>query len=325
MYGAAGYYFLVAILIATLVLFYWSRPARRPASVARSRDLGGLLALAAAGIGLCLWSVSLERDAYTFERHANPIAIAVAFDLSPSMLAVPNPEFDGRYAPRFERGKAVLLDYFRALEEQGAPVIVAVLGFTKKADIIMGWDESAAQVRDILDYALAPDLFGSSGTSIESAAKSLDSVFGMLPEELQATSRKLAIIVSDGEDTMRASSFDYAREELAAAGFDMIALQTGLLDRNEGIPVYGRVGEFMGFRDMRGDIYTVPDVAAMNSIAEASAGRGLHVRAESPGAVASMLQFSVAGGAGGFGADAAWLSTFGMFTVVSLLCAVILR
>ncbi|MDH3534026.1 MAG: hypothetical protein OEO82_13915, partial [Gammaproteobacteria bacterium] len=181
------------------------------------------------------------------------------------------------------------------------------------------------QVRDILDYAVAPDLFGSSGTSIESAAKSLDSVFGMLPEELQATSRKLAIIVSDGEDTMRASSFDYAREELAAAGFDMIALQTGLLDRNEGIPVYGRVGEFMGFRDMRGDIYTVPDVAAMNSIAEASAGRGLHVRAESPGAVASMLQFSVAGGAGGFGADAAWLSTFGMFTVVSLLCAVILR
>ena len=325
MYDAAGYYFLASTIIVALVFFYWARPRRRASIAAHNMGLPGLLVVAGAGIGMCLWSVSLERDAYTFERHANPIAIAVAFDLSPSMLAIPNPEFDGQYAPRFERGKAVLLDYFRALEEQGAPVIVSVLGFTKKADIIMGWDESTAQVRDILNYAVSPDLFGSSGTSIESAAKSLDSVFGMLPVELQATSRRLAIIVSDGEDTMRASSFEYAREELAAAGFDMIALQTGLLDRNEGIPVYGRVGEFMGFRDMRGDIYTVPDVDAMNTIAEASAGRGLHVRAESPGAVASMLQFSVAAGSGGIAADAAWLSTFGMFTVVSLLCAVILR
>lgn len=325
MLGTAGYYFLAAILIAALVVLYWVNPARRSTLVRRSRNLVGLLVITAAGVGLCLWSVSLESDAYTFERQSSPIAIAVAFDLSPSMLAVPNPEFDGQYAPRFERGKAVLLDFFRALEEQGEPVIVSVVGFTKKADIIMGWDQNTTQVRDILEYAVSPDLFGSSGTSFEAAAKSLDGVFAMLPEELQTTSRKLAIIVSDGEDTMRASSFDYAQEELAEARFDTIALQTGLLDRNEGIPMYGRVGEFTGFKDMRGDIYTVPDVAAMSAIAEATDGRGLHVRAETSTAALSMLEFSTGGGAAGLGADAAWLSTFGMFTVVSLLCAVILR
>lgn len=325
MHDSIEYYLIAAIGIALLVILYWAQPARRASVARRSRGLAGLLALTVAGIGLCLWSVSLERSAIMFERQSSPIAVAIAFDLSPSMLAVPHPEFDGEFPPRFERGKTVLLEFFRALEEQGEAVIVSVVGFTKNADIIMGWDQSTTQVREILEYAVSPDLFGSSGTSIEAAAKSLDELFLMLPEDVQARSRRLAIIVSDGEDTMRASSFEYALEELAEAGFDTIALQTGLLDRNEGIPVYGRVGEFAGFRDMRGDIYTVPDVAAMTTIAETSAGRGLHIRAETPTAAQQMLQFAVAGEARGAVADATWLSTFGMFTVVSLLCAVILR
>ena len=230
-----------------------------------------------------------------------------------------------RHRPRFERGKSVLLEYIRALEEQGEPVIVSVVGFTKSANIIMGWDQSMVQVHEILDHAVSPDLFGSSGTSIEAAVKSLDSVFAMLPEELQTTSRQLAIIVSDGEDTMRESSFDYAKQDLADSDFDTIALQTGLLDKNEGVPTYGRVGEFTGFRRMSGDLYTVPDFTAMSAIAEASGGRGLHVRAESQTAVDRMLQFTVGGDTGNTAPDAMLLSTFGMFTVVSLLCMLILR
>ena len=289
------------------------------------RTVAAYYLLVVVGLGLCLWSVTLERPEYTFERQSSPIAIAIAFDLSPSMLAIPDPEFDGDHLPRFERGKAVLLEYIRALEERGEPVIVSVVGFTKDADIIMGWDQSTAQVHEILKYVVSPDLFGSSGTSIEAAAKSLASVFAMLPATLQTTSRQLAIVVSDGEDTMRASSFDYAKQELADAGFDTIALQTGLLDKNEGVPTYGPVGEFTGFRSMRGKRYTVPDFAAMSAIAGTSSGRGLHVHAESQMAVERMLRFTVGSDTGGAGPNAEWLSTFGMFAVVSLLCAVILR
>ena len=321
----SGYYALAAIIMAATVFAYWARPARRAAVAKHPRRLLGLLTLIVAGLGLCLWSVTLESSAYTFERQSSPIAIAIAFDLSPSMLAIPNPEFDDEHPPRFERGKAVLLEFIRALEEQGKPVIVSVIGFTKTADIIMGWDQNMAQVHEILNYAVSPDLFGSSGTSIEAAVKSLTSVFTMLPAALRSTRPQLAIIVSDGEDTMRASSFDYAKQELADAGFDTIALQTGLIDRNEGVPTYSRVGEFTGFRIMGGEMITVPDFAAMSSIAEASGGRGLHVRAESRMAVERMLQFTLGGDARVAALDTKSLSTYGMFAVVSILCVLILR
>ena len=108
-------------------------------------------------------------------------------------------------------------------------------------------------------------------------------------------------------------------------GLGAIALQTGLLDKNEGVPTYGRVGEFTGFRSMSGNTYTVPDFAAMSAIAESSSGRGLHARAESQTAVDRMLQFTVGGDTRNAAPDATLLSTFGMFAVVSLLCMLVLR
>ncbi len=325
MRDATSYYFIAAAAIAVLGFMYWMRSDRRATVILHSRSLIGLLVLISTGLALSLWSVSLERSAHTFERQSDPIAIAIAFDLSPSMLAIPDPALGSEHLPRFERGKSVLLDYIRALEEQGQPVIVAVVGFTKNANVIMGWDQNTAQVYDILNYAVSPDLFGSSGTSVEAAAKSLHAAFAMLPEEIRTSSRQLAIIVSDGEDTMRASSFEYAKQELSDGGFDTIALQTGLADQNEGVPTYGSVGEFTGFRNMQGELYTVPNFAAMSDIAQASDGRGLHVRAEAPASVAEMRQFTLDGDARIAAPDAKWLSTLGMFAVVSLLCAVILR
>lgn len=320
-----GYYLLAAGIMAGTVFAYWAMPQRRSSVVNQPRSLLGLLLLIGAGVTLCLWSMTLEHPAYTFERHSSPVSIAIAFDLSPSMLAIPNPEIDDELPPRYERGKNVLLHFIRRLEEQGQSVIVSVVGFTKDANIIMGWDQSTAQVRDILEYAVSPDLFGSSGTSIESAAKSLNSVFAMLPETFRTNSRRLAIIVSDGEDTMRASSFDYAIDTINASGFDTIALQTGLVNQNEGVPTYDRMGEFTGFRKMSGEMYTVPDFAAMRAIAEASGGRGLHVLAESQTAAERMLRFTAQGNAGTAMSNTELRSTFGMFAVVSLLCAMILR
>ena len=320
-----SYYVAGSLAIALLALLYWTRPARRR-QLAQHRGMASvLLVLVIAGLATCLVSVRLERPDHVVERGAKPVAIAVAFDLSPSMRAVPNPALEGEQPPRFERAKAALGDFFRTLEERRQPVYVSIVGFTREAQIIMGWDQSIGQVQDILEYAIAPDLFGSTGTSIEAAVGALDDAFAMLPAAAEADSRKLAIIVSDGEDTMRASSFDYAKLALADAGFDLIALQAGLLDAAEGLPVYGAAGDFEGFRTVGGERFTVPDVGAMQAIADAPARAGLYLRAEMPDTVARMAAFAAGGGAGRRAPGAAWLSTFGMFAVVSVLSAVIIR
>lgn len=320
-----AYYVAGAVVIVLAVAAYWARPFRRALMIGRARSAGVMFAAVASGIALCLWSVLLERPEHVYERQGRPVAIAIAFDLSPSMQAVPNPELEGRMPARYERGRTVLLEFLRALEEARQPVIASVLGFTRSAEIIMGWDQSVGQVREILEYAVSPDLFASSGTSIEAAVKSIGEVFAMLPDDVRAESRQLAIIVSDGEDTMRASSFDYARQALGEASFDTIALQTGLLDRSEGLAVYGSMGEFSGFKSMRGELFTVPDVAAMTALAQATAGNGLYVRAELPGTARQMADFAMSGDFGARTPGAAWLSAFGMFAIVSVLMAVIIR
>lgn len=325
MASALGYYLVATGIVMVLVVLYWTRPQQQRTAAGKSKRLAGLLAFVTLGLGLCLWSVWLERPTHVFERQISPIAIAIAFDLSPSMLATPDPNFDGAFPPRFERGKNVLLELFRGLEERRIPVIVSVLGFTKKADVLMGWDQSLTQVRDTIEYALSPDLFGSSGTSFEAATGTLTDVFAMLPEEIDSSSRKIAIVVSDGEDTMRASSFGYAQEQLAEEHFDTIALHTGMLDKNEGIPTYDRVGGFSGFRDMSGSLYTVPDTQAMANIADASSGRGLYVRAESAEAVETLLAFVDSGSVQRTALDASWLATLGMLIVLLSLSALIIR
>ena len=322
--GPFGLYVAGIVIVLLASAAYWLAPVRRAGIASHRERLAALLAVVAAGLGIGLWSVAEERTALTYEQQPNPLAIAIAFDLSPSMLAIPHPDIDDPAAPRFERGKAVLLDLLASLEERGEPVIVAVIGFTTRASIIMGWDQSTAQVRDILDHAVAPELFGSSGTSIEAAVNALDDAFAMLPENLRSTERRLAILVSDGEDTMRASSFDYAIETLERADFDIIAMQTGLSDRNEGIPVYDAIGKFRQFRAVRGEPYTRPDFAAMNTVADATPGRGLHVHAEAPGTAQQILEFAT-GVDAGRAPDSAWLSTLAMFVVVATLCAVLVR
>lgn len=319
-------YFLATLIILSMaVVTYWAMPARRKFVVERPAAIGALVAVTLSGFVFCYASISSERTAYTYDRQQNPFAIAIAFDLSPSMLAIPHPSFQEGVEPRYMRGKTVVRDFLHRLEDNGEVAFVSIIGFTRQADILMGWDNNPAQVRDIIEYAVAPDLLGSSGTSFEAAARSLDDVFRLLPGDLQANGRKLLIIVSDGEDTMRSSSFAYAEETLALTNTDTIAVQTGLLDHNEGIPIYGEYGDFAEFRTIRGTTYTVPNVAAMTSIANVSPGRGIYVRAESPDAVQSMLNFAIESRAQQRGADAALLSTFGMFTVLASLCAAIIR
>ena len=125
--------------------------------------------------------------------------------------------------------------------------------------------------------------------------EALVDVFGMLPQDLRETSRKIAIVVSDGEDTAPVEYLGYALEELSANPFDVIALQAGLIGTSEGVPRYGEVGEFLGYEIMSGKLYSTPNIQTMHAMSEASPQRGLYVRAEEPGAAEQILQFTVDG------------------------------
>ncbi|HKU17596.1 MAG TPA: vWA domain-containing protein [Steroidobacteraceae bacterium] len=311
------------MLLGVCAFLYW-RSRRKPIA-ARSalRNFPTLLVLC--GILLCGWSVRPTQSAQTFTRETNPLVIAVAFDLSPSMLAIPNPQFEHGRPPRFERARDVLLKYFDALQEAQQRPVVAMIGFTKQAEVMMGWDKSTQQIRDVLQYGLVPDLLGNSGSSIEVALRKITDAFRMLPAEYQGSQRKLAIVVSDGESSVPPAALHYALKDLAASQYDVIALQTGLLDTNEGVASFGDLGEFLGFGDFGGRIYTVPDAAAMQSVADSAGARGLYLRAEDEGAAERMLGFSVQSGGQDKSIDATLLLAMGMFAVVVAVAACQLR
>jgi hypothetical protein len=271
--------------IATIL--YWYRQRRRPPTYT--------VLLVVCGLALVGGSVLLDRPEYDYAPRTTPVAIAIVFDLSPSMLAIPDPSTHSDTEPRYVRARETLLAVFRALEERQQNIIVSLIGFSKDAEILMGWDYSTVQLREILAFGLSPDLFASSGTSIEAAVETVVDVFDMLPQDLKETSRKIAIVVSDGEDTTPSEYFGYALEELSSNRFDVIALQSGLLGTSEGVPRYGQVGEFLGFEMMSGNLYSTPNIDAMHAISQASPQRGLYVRAEERDAIEQVLQFTVGG------------------------------
>jgi hypothetical protein len=283
------------------------------------------LVLVGLGFVFCAWSVVLDRPSLSYAHDDTPIAIAVAFDLSPSMLAIPDPAFDGNIQPRYVRARTALLELFRILEERQQNMVVALVAYTKNAEVLMGWDHSASQLREIIEYGLSPGIHTTTGTSMEAAVGTVIDLFRMLPVELRDTSNKLAVFVSDGEDTLPQSFLGYAIEELGSQSFDVVALHTGLLDTNEGVPRYGEVGEFLGFEAMGGKLHTVPDAEAMDAIAHATIGRGLYVRAEDPLAAEKMLQFTVNVQTVDAYLENRAIAILGMFFVVLLLCARVLR
>ena len=314
--------FTVLLLAATaiagiLTIFYWYGQRRRPPLSTVMLLLSGLLLLAG--------STLLDRPAYDYAPQAPPLAIAIAFDLSPSMLAIPDPRTRPDTKPRYIRARETLLEFFRSMEERQQPVIVSLLGFTRDAEILMGWDYSAVQLREILQYGLSPDLFTSSGTGIEAAVETVVNLFDMLPQDIKETSRKIAIIVSDGEDTMPDESLGYALEELSSGSFDVIALQAGLLDSSEGVPRYGEVGEFLGFEVMSGNTYSTPDIETMHAISQASAQRGLYVRAEEAAAVAQILKFAVDRQDQNQSLSLQLFVALGLLGIVALVCGRVLQ
>ncbi len=304
-------------IAAILIIFYWYGQRRQPPLSTVMLLVSGLLLVAG--------SMLLDRPAYDYAAQAPPLAIAIAFDLSPSMLAIPDPRTHPDTKPRYIRARETLLEFFRSMEERQERIIVSLLGFTRDAEILMGWDYSAVQLREILQYGLSPDLFTSSGTGIEAAVETVVKIFDMLPQDIKETSRKIAIIVSDGEDTMPDESLGYALEELSSGSFDVIALQAGLLDSGEGVPVYGEVGEFLGFEVMSGNTYSTPDIETMHAISQASPQRGLYVRAEEATAAAQILKFAVDSQDQSQSLSLQLFVALGLLGIVALVCGRVLQ
>ncbi len=308
------------LAVSLAILLYWLFSGRSAPAGGR-RPAGPVAVLVGLAMLLTLWSAWLERPSYSYNPEVNPVAIAIAFDLSPSMLAIPDPASGSDLPPRYQRGISSLLELLAELEDRQIEVLVSMVGFTEKAEVIMGWESNISQIREMLQYVLSPGLFTSTGTSIEAATKALIQSFNTLPENLKEDTTKVAILVSDGEDTSTYSYMDYVMEELESSTFDIITLQTGLLDQSEGVPHYGEFGEFLDFESMGGKLYTVPDADTMMRLAEVQSHRGLYVRAESPGTAAKMLDFIASSGGAGAGMDQKLGVILGLFFVISFLYA----
>lgn len=316
-------YLAATIALLTVALVYWSRPAKRSLLWYRPGRSIFLLAVVTIAAGVVLWSVWLDQPHSAFERPERPIVIAIAFDLSPSMLAIPDPATSPDMAPRFQRGLSLLVRLLSSLEEHDQPVIVSVVGFAEQADIVMGWDVDTTQIRETLAYAVSPALFNSFGTSIEAAAVAVQRTFGLLPADL-SDARRVVIVVSDGEDTMYTSSLAYATELFARLDAELFVVQTGLLDAKEGIPVYDGFGQFTRFHRIGDMAYTVPDADALRALANA-AKRGTYLRAEDTDAAARIIPAILGTAEPALGLDRKSTAMLLLFLTVTALTGWILR
>lgn len=280
--GGFNFVLLVSSTLAgaAIAFYWWSRRRSPPA---------GTLILCASALLVLGASIWIDRPVSSFKPDNIPISIVVAFDLSPSMLAIPDPNQRPEFLPRYVRARNVLQKVFGSFEERRVPVNIALIGFTSKAEILMGWDKGTSQLREILDVGLSPGLFTSSGTNLEAAVTTIVRLFDMLPVETREASQKIVIIVSDGEDTTSKEMLRYAIDELSGQPFQVVSLHVGLSDANEGVPRYDHAGEFLGFEAMSGNTYSTPDAGTMRNLSRSTAKRGLFVRAEQDNAVQAIL------------------------------------
>ncbi len=311
-----------ATIVAGLaIVIYWLVLTYRSEDLNYNQPSKYVLGLVIAGLGLIIWSTLNDRPNYSYSLNEDPIAISIAFDLSPSMLAIPEPSLNEENETRFERGRKRLFELFQELEDRQENIIVSMIGFTEKAQVILGWESNIAQITEMLEFVISPELFTSTGTSIEAAINSLAGSFNTLPQNLRDKSHKIGILISDGEDTLPYSYLEYAVEKVEAGTFDMVTLQTGLLGENEGVPEYGEFGEFLHFTPMSGKLFTVPNVDTMMQLSQIDSHRGLYVRAESPDSVNRMLQF-IGGADSGIGdIDKTAAILLGLFLTISLIFA----
>ena len=279
----------VVVTVACIAL-YWlyraiaSAPGRKVPSIAL---LSGVLAI----LGLLIAHERVDHPRRTFVQTTEPaLVVAIAVDLSLSMLAAPDPRTHPDVESRLARVQGTLSTLLDRLEGSRANVLSGVTAFTARSEIILAWDPKLSQAREVVAYVLAPDIMTDPGTDLGAAVDGLARLFDLLPPNYQANTRKVAIVVSDGEVTVEQVDLGRALDGLRSKGVHVVSLQVGMVGVSEGIRVLGDRAEFLGFRDVGGQTYTIPDPRAMQMMA-GDGKTGLYVRAEDPQAAAKIHGF----------------------------------
>ena len=277
------------IITLLLILVYWGWVwLQTGGHVERSLSVFLMLVIFAAAATI----IYVERMDTSYMLDDTPVLVGITTDLSLSMGATVDPREYSPLPNRLERAQQVLLPILNALDTSGASVMMGITGFTAKSEMIMGWDGNLPQIREVIEYSLAPGILTQPGSDMGVALQGVLPLFENLPEEYQEQeTRKFLIVVSDGEQTLERGEIESALAELRSSNVSIISLQVGSLDLPEGIPVYDEAGTFLGFQDISGQVYTMPNTEIMQLIAGQDPATGLYVRAESNNAVEEISEF----------------------------------
>ena len=276
---------MLALLILVLLVFYWIR-IRVWADASRQPHVPMLL------IFMLALLAYTGRSSEGTQGSGTPVLLALAADVSLSMGTIPEPGTNDDVGTRLARVQRVLLPVLANLSAAARPVLVSVTAFTSKSETILAWDDDLSLAREIIEYVLTTGLLTEAGSDLGVALNGVVPHFESLPEEYRSSRHpKFLIIISDGEQTASRASSEVALTRLRGLGVRIITLHVGLQDVVEGLPVYDEDDNFLGFEEVNGRIFSVPDPELMRLLAGSDAAEGLFVRAEDRDAAATITDY----------------------------------
>jgi len=276
---------LAAILVLAVVAFYWWRFGVWSNPAYSTSLLAALLAM----LAILIYANRADRELL---QGNVPTLVAIASDVSLSMGTAPDPRVNKDVGTRLERVQRVLLPLLAELDASTAPVMIGVTAFTSKSETILSWDDNLPQVREVVEYVLTTGLLTEPGSDLGAALRGAVPLFEILPEQQRDQQQnKFLIIVSDGEQTVTQIDVATAITELREIGVRIISLYVGMQDVAEGLAVYDDIGSFMGFDEVGGQIYSVPDPEIMQLFAGNDPSTGLFVNAEESDAADTIMNF----------------------------------
>lgn len=276
----------VAVLLVVLLLAtYWLRYR-----VWQNRALSWTAVIPLPLVLILLLSASRESD--SLRGPEGSVLLAVANDVSLSMGTLPDPDLYPDIGTRLERAQNVMLPLFAQIAASARPTMVSITAFTSKSETILAWDDDLALSSEIIRYVLSTGLLTEAGSDIGAALNGVVPLFESLPEAYKDPQQaKFVILVSDGEQTKARGNAAIAIEKLQQQGVRIISLHVGRTDVSEGLPVYDESGGFVGFEDIGGQIFSVPDAELMKVLAGDDEQNGIYVSADEDDAIQTILQY----------------------------------
>ena len=221
-----------------------------------------------------------------------PTLIAIAVDVSLSMGTLPDPRTKSETGTRLERAQSTVTRIISELDASTIPVMIGVTAFTSKSETILAWDDNLPQVQEAIEYVLTTELLTEPGSDLGAALNGVTPLFEILPNTYRDQNQNMfLIVVSDGEQTVEGEDYVAALGDLRALGVRVVSLHVGIQDTPEGLPVYDDSGNFIGFDEVGGQIYSVPDVEIMTLLAGNDPANGIFAKAENPDAAERIMDF----------------------------------